>query len=135
MTQRINSVMTPNPVTIGIHERIFTARKLMSEHKIHRLVVVDGDDLQGLITDRDIDLVLDVRLENLNTENATVQEIMFTKPYIVDVDEALVAVLEHFAQHHIGTALITENEQLAGIYDTSDVCRELSARLTREHLS
>ena len=135
MTQKIKYIMTPNPFRIGIHEKIFTALKLMSEHKIHHLAVMDGDDLQGIITDRDIELVLDVKLEGVKSDSITVQDIMFEEPYIVDVDESLVNVLERFSKHHIGSALVTDNDQLVGIFSASDACKELLKRIRHEDLS
>ena len=132
MDQLIESVMTPHPYNIGIHERILEARRLMMTHNIHHLAVMNGDDLQGLITDRDIDLVLDTNLGNINSDIITVQDIMFEEPYIVDIGVSVVTVLDELAKHHIGTALITENDRLAGIFSTSDACRELSKRIKRE---
>ncbi|MFT4584692.1 MAG: CBS domain-containing protein [Gammaproteobacteria bacterium] len=135
MTQKMKYIMTPNPYRIGIHEKIFAALKSMAEHDIHHLAVMNGDDLEGLITDRDIELVLDVKLEGLKYDSITVQDVMFEEPYIVDVDESLIRVLEYFSKNHIGTALVTENEQLVGIFTASDACKELLKRIKYEDSS
>ena len=133
MNQSIKSVMTPHPYSIGIHEGIVEARALMLMHNIHHLAVMEGDDLQGLITDRDIDLVLNTNLGSSNSEKITVQDIMFEEPYITDIETPLVTVLDQLAEHHIGTALVTENDRLAGIFSTSDACRELSKRIEHDN--
>ena len=133
MNQDIKSVMTPHPYNIGIHAGIVEARTLMLTHNIHHLAVMDGANLQGLITDRDIDLVLDTNLGNTNAEKITVQDIMFEEPYIVNIDTSLVTILDKLAEHHIGTALVTENDTLAGIFSASDACRELSKRIKHEN--
>ncbi len=51
----VDSIMTPDPMTIQEDETIGEAAKLMLEHKIGGLPVVDADDmLVGIITESDI---------------------------------------------------------------------------------
>ncbi len=104
----------------------------MALHNIHHLAVMEGDEVQGLITDRDINLVLDTNLGNPTSGVITVQDIMFEEPYIVDINESLLTVLDTLAKQHIGTALVTENGRLAGIFSTSDACRALAIRITKD---
>ncbi|MFT4585707.1 MAG: hypothetical protein ACI915_002009 [Gammaproteobacteria bacterium] len=61
---------------------------------------------------------------------------MFTGPYIDDVDEALMAGLDHVVRHHINAALVTRNERIASVsYGTSDARRELPDQFVRENPS
>ncbi|MFB6294412.1 MAG: HPP family protein, partial [Candidatus Nanohaloarchaea archaeon] len=49
----VDDIMTADLVTIDADASIDTARQKMREHNISRLVVMDGDDLAGVITTLD----------------------------------------------------------------------------------
>ncbi|GLS82680.1 DUF294 nucleotidyltransferase-like domain-containing protein [Paraferrimonas haliotis] len=50
----IQTVMTPNPVTISLKSSVFEASLLMSEHRVHHLPVMDDGRVLGLISSTDI---------------------------------------------------------------------------------
>ncbi|MDD9935939.1 MAG: CBS domain-containing protein [Myxococcales bacterium] len=49
--------MTATPVTIQLDAELEEAVKLMQEHGIRHLPVMDGEDLSGVVTDRDVSLI------------------------------------------------------------------------------
>lgn len=56
---RVKEVMSASVITIGPHEPLANAARLMLEHKIGCLPVVDGDALLGILTEGDfVKLVL-----------------------------------------------------------------------------
>lgn len=129
---KIKSVMTPFPYDVGVSEPIGRARKLMMEHKVRHLPVTDNHVLKGLVSDRDIKLILGPEFDYPDPKEVTVSEVMVEDPYIVDMETSLITVLDEMAARHIGTALVTKQNRLAGIFSTSDACRELSKWLKRE---
>jgi acetoin utilization protein AcuB len=50
----IDQVMARPPITIGPRAAVQLAARLMADHRIGCLPVVDGDELVGLITETDI---------------------------------------------------------------------------------
>jgi CBS domain-containing protein len=48
-TQRVNKVMSSDPVTVGPEDDITDAEKKMADRQIRRLPVVDGGKLVGII--------------------------------------------------------------------------------------
>lgn len=54
MTATVAESMTADPKTIGVHQSVREAAELMKAHDIGDLVVVDGDQVVGIVTDRDI---------------------------------------------------------------------------------
>lgn len=50
----VHRVMTKNPRTISSTVPLIDAARLMLEHKVGALPVVDGDELVGIITESDI---------------------------------------------------------------------------------
>lgn len=129
---KIKTVMTPFPYDVGINDSVGRARKLMMEHQVRHLPVTDQHELKGLISDRDIKLILGPEFDYPDPKELTVEDVMVDDPYVVDLETSLITVLDAMAARHIGTTLVTHNGRLAGIFSTSDACRELSKWLKRE---
>ena len=128
----MKSVMTPFPYDIGPHEPIGKARKMMLDKHIHHLPVTDNHVLKGIVSDRDIKLMLGPEFDYPDPRDVTVADVMVEDPYVVDIETTLTTVLDELVSRHIGTALVTKDGRLAGIFSTGDACRELSARLKAE---
>ncbi|HEX6579423.1 MAG TPA: CBS domain-containing protein [Actinomycetota bacterium] len=54
MGQQVKEIMTAQPVTLDRDATIAEAAKLMRDRGIGDVIVVDGEDAQGIVTDRDI---------------------------------------------------------------------------------
>lgn len=54
MAQKLRDLMTPNPVTCSSDATIGDVARLMKERDIGNVLVVDGDSIKGIATDRDI---------------------------------------------------------------------------------
>ena len=107
---KIKSVMTPFPYDVGIHEPIGRARKIMMQHKVRHLPVTHDHILKGLVSDRDIKLILGPEFGYPNPKEVTVEDVMVDDPYVVDIETSLITVLDEMAARHIGTALVTKDE-------------------------
>ncbi len=68
------SVMTPFPYSIELKAPLGEARKLMLEHKVRHLPVTSHHELKGLITDRDIKLLLGPELGSPDPKELTVED-------------------------------------------------------------
>jgi CBS domain-containing protein len=54
MAQTISEVMMPSPVTVQADEPIQGAASVMREQGVGDLIVVDGQEVRGIVTDRDL---------------------------------------------------------------------------------
>lgn len=104
----------------------------MMERKIHHLPVVENHELKGLISDRDIKLLLGPEFDYPDPKELTVEDAMVDDPYVVDSETSVITVLDELAMRHIGAALVTKQGRLVGIFSTSDACREFSSWLKQE---
>ncbi len=52
--RKVGEFYTRNPVLVNPNDSLVSARKLMLEHKIHRLLVTNTGLLAGIVTERDI---------------------------------------------------------------------------------
>ncbi len=110
----IKSAMTAFPYFIEVDAGLKAATKMMERHGIRHLPVKDGDELIGVVSDRDIKRA---------KRELHVSDIVVRETYIVDLTERLDSVLLHLAQRHIGCALVVKEGRLAGIFTTTDACR------------
>ena len=127
----IAAVMTPFPWVVGIGQPLRDAKAMMKSHRIRHLPVLDGEDLVGVVSDRDIHLVestceeLD-ELAHLNVRDACIRDV-----YVVDLSTPLDKVLIEMANRHIGSALVTREGKIAGIFTVTDACRRFGEFLRK----
>jgi acetoin utilization protein AcuB len=117
MFNRIPAVvaaMTPFPHAVESTASVASAQEMMDELGIRHLPVKSGDTLIGVVTERELRRV---------APEAKVESVAITRAYVVDTEEPLDNVLVHLASHHIGSALVTKDGRLVGIFTSSDACR------------
>jgi acetoin utilization protein AcuB len=124
---KIRAHMTPTPHSIGRDQPLTRAHALMREYQIRHLPVLDGGVLVGLLSDRDLHLIETLR--DVDPERVSVEEAMSPIVYAVGPDAPLDQVLDEMAKHKYGCAVVMQQQQVIGIFTTSDVCRTLAALL------
>ncbi len=126
---KVADVMSKEPLTIAATETIRQADELMSENNIRQIPVVNGRDLVGIITDRDIRSFLsgsllgdpEAREEALGT---TVRDVMTTVPIFVSPNDDLEEAAELLIEEKIGgIPVVDEVEGLVGIITYIDLLR------------
>lgn len=130
---RVKSVMTPFPYAVELSAPIAQARKLMLEHQVHHLPVTEEHELRGIISDRDIKLLLGPELGSPDPKELTVEDAYVDDCYAVDLQTPLLTVLANMAELHIGAAVITSHGRLAGIFTATDACRAFAEFLVKQH--
>lgn len=124
----IQKYMTTTPHSIGGDETIEAASKLMREHGIRHLPVLEGETLLGVLTDRDIKFVEGFR--DVDPSTLTVAEAMIEEPYTVSPVTPLDEVTNTMAERKYGCAIVVQSRRVVGIFTTVDACRALSELLT-----
>ena len=126
---KVADVMTKEPVTIAAGETVGQADELMSENNIRQIPVVNGRDLVGIVTDRDIRSFLsgsllgdpEARERALHTP---VRDVMTTEPIFVSPNDDLEEALELLIDEKIGgIPVVDEAEGLVGIVSYIDLLR------------
>lgn len=125
----IKTAMTAFPYSVQPEASLHQAMDFMRTHNIRHLPVADDGKLMGLVSDRDIKLVLGPDFAYPDPDKLTVGDIMRADTYTVDLEERLDNVLAHMAEHHIGSAVVTRHGKLAGMFTLSDACREFAEYL------
>jgi acetoin utilization protein AcuB len=128
----IKTVMTPFPYSIKPEEPVKQALELMADHNIHHLPVTSDDGLVGMVSSRDIRLILDSTASDSDEDQLTVSNVMTEEPYTVDLSERLDSVLHRMAEHHLQSVVVTRKGKLVGIFTEVDACRAFAEFLREQ---
>lgn len=128
---RIKAAMTPFPHSVAEQESLEDARRLMAEHRIHHLPVVDDQRLVGVLTTRDLDHAEATAVLAGEGERRRIGEIYCSPAYAVELEEPLDNVLVHMASERIGSAVVLRQGKVVGIFTTTDACRLFAEYLRR----
>ena len=127
----LKTVMTPFPWWVDIDEPLLVARDLMRKHRVRHLPVKERGKLVSVVTDRDLKFALDPELGLPPRESLRVRDVCVYTAFIVDIDSRLEEVLDVMAERKIGSALVTRDDHLVGIFTSPDAFRVL-ARMIRD---
>jgi CBS domain-containing protein len=123
MAKSVRDVMTSNPRSIEPSTTVTEAARLMKTEDVGSLPIVDGDQLVGVVTDRDI--VIRVVAEKKDLQSTTVGEIASRDLVTVDPQQDLDEALRLMAQHQVRRLPVAEEDgKLVGILAQADVARE-----------
>lgn len=130
----IREWMTKDVITVTPETSMFKASKLMKDHNIRRLPVVDGNKcLIGIVSDRDIKAsspskatTLDMHELYYLLSEVKIKDIMTTKPVTVLETETVDAAAVLMEEKGIGgLPVVNEAGDLVGIITDHDVFRVL----------
>jgi CBS domain-containing protein len=117
----VREVMTVDPTAVSRDVTAREAARLLVERDVGPLPVVDGDELIGIVTDRD--LVVRVLADDRDPACTTVGEIASTSVVSVGPDEQVEQALELMDEHHFRRLPVVEEGRLVGILSHGDVDR------------
>ncbi len=104
-------------------ETVFNAIKSMSNLKIGALLVIDGGNLSGIISERDYrDKVI---LMGKQSKTTLVREIMTSKVYKVEPGDDLNTCMRIMTNQKIRHLPIMENEKVVGVISIGDVVKSV----------
>jgi acetoin utilization protein AcuB len=114
---KVKNWMKADPVTIGRTMLIQQAAELMKKHSIRHLPVVEGDQLEGFITQTDLRQYFFPSM----VEDISVHDVMVIKPYTVQVDDSIDQAARLIHDHKIGGLPVMDGKKLVGVITSSDI--------------
>jgi acetoin utilization protein AcuB len=123
---QVIAFMTPFPHSIDVDAPLEDAHKLMREHRFRHLPVMSGGVIVGVLTDRDIKLVLGPDFGTPDERELRVRDAYVERPCVVPASTPVAKVARVMAQNRIGSAIVTKHGKLVGIFTVTDACRALA---------
>jgi CBS domain-containing protein len=119
MAKSVRDAMTENPRSIGASASVVEAARLMREDHIGSLPITDGEQLVGMITDRDI--TTRVVAEAADPTATSVEDVYSRDLISVEPDQDLDEALQLMARHRVRRLPVVENDRLVGIVAQADI--------------
>ena len=126
---QVRKAMTPLPHFVSSHDSVGDVERLMREHGVRHVPVLDDGGIVGIISERDLHRLVHESLPAIDKAHIRARSVMLPDPYVVEVDTRLGRVVKEMADRHIGSAIVVEDGDLAGILSVTDVCRVLGELL------
>lgn len=127
---KVSDVMTENPLTVEASDTLEQVEELLEEHRIRQLPVVEGTELVGIITDRDIrpflrDRYLGSPEEQERVMKTKVASVMSPKPITLSPNDDLKEAIELLIEEKVGGIPLVDEDGRAvvGIVTYVDVLR------------
>jgi CBS domain-containing protein len=107
--------------TVNLYDSLSRAAQLMIESGIRQLPVYSGEKLRGIITDENVihGTVVGKR------GDIKIEKIMTKKPFVIEENESVGALLSLFREKGISHAPVTSNGELRGIVSIHDVIEHI----------
>jgi CBS domain-containing protein len=116
----IQHLIRRSAVTIPMGATVAEASRLMKENEVGSVVVLNGERVVGILTDRDV--AISVVAEGLHGSTALVDEVMARDPVCAladsDVNDCLRLMQEHSVRR---IPLLSEHGRLLGVVSLDDV--------------
>src|SRR5436190_10420714 len=111
----IQHLMTPAPISVSPNTPVNEARALMQQHRIRHLPVLENGRLVGMVSDRDIRLVLPSPATSLSVHEIgylltrlTVGEIMTYFPITVGADRLMAEAVKRMLAYKVEALPVVE---------------------------
>jgi acetoin utilization protein AcuB len=129
-TPTVAEFMTSGPQSIGMEQTLEEAHRVMREHRIRHLPVLEGGRLVGIVSQRDLHLIETFR--DVDGQTVTVEEAMTSDPYIVKPKDPLAKVALEMWKKKYGSAVVMDGRRLVGVFTTTDALGALAVIIHRE---
>ena len=116
----LTTAMTPFPYAVALDATLAEAGRLITAHDIHHLPVTDEHGIVGILSSQDL---MAVGKGKRKQHGLRVKDVCVTDVYVVDLNQPIANVVLTMAERHIGSAIVTRQGKLAGIFTWVDACR------------
>jgi CBS domain-containing protein len=122
MAQSIREVMTQNPECISGDTTVADAAKLMRDKDFGGVLCMDGDEVSGFLTDRDI--AVRVVAEGKDPNSTTVGDVATTDVHTLSPDDSVEDAIELVRKHNVRRVPVVEGAKPVGIVSIGDLALE-----------
>lgn len=138
---KVSELMSKNLVVVQMDDHLGKLKAIFEETRFHHLLVVEGERLYGIISDRDLLKSLSPNIgtmaattKDMASLNKKAHQIMTRRPIFLREDATIDDAIGIFNQKKISCIPIVDNtEAPIGIISWRDIMRELGKTLHTKH--
>ncbi|WP_217145039.1 CBS domain-containing protein [Streptomyces sp. AC627_RSS907] len=119
MTQYVKDVMTPGVTAVRPDSSLVEAARLMRAQNIGDVVVADGQDVVGLLTDRDI--TVRAVAEGVDPMAVDVRSVCTAGPLVVAPDDPVEDAVALMREHAVRRLPVVEDGLPVGVVSLGDL--------------
>lgn len=119
MGQQVKELMTERPVTLDRDASLAEAARLMRDRGIGDVIVVDGEDAEGIVTDRDI--VIRGVAEGADPETTRLGQVVSPELVSVAPDDPVERAIELMRERAVRRLPVLEGGKPVGVLSLGDL--------------
>ena len=120
--QQLLGATPRKPLTVAPDDSVMKALEVMAEHNVGALLVVEGDRLAGIFSERDY--ARKIILQGKSSKETKVSEIMTAKVLSVRPDQTVDVAMALMSEKHIRHLPVMDGDKLVGMISIGDVVKE-----------
>jgi CBS domain-containing protein len=120
----VGEIMTRDVITVSPADTVERAVRLMVEHEIGSVVVVDGDRPVGVFTERDLTRRI---LEDTELLQRKIEDVMSAPVVVTRPDVQMIEAFDLMNARNIRRLPIVEDERIVGIVTERDLLKWVGA--------
>jgi CBS domain-containing protein len=126
---KVRQIMHKELVTVLPTATIHDAALKMKEQNVGSILIIDEGYLQGIVTDRDITLVVAADFKDPKT--VKVSEIMKREIKTVKADDDIETALSIMSKENVRRLPVKENGKIVGLLSSADLATEIKEELNQ----
>lgn len=111
--------------SIRSDDSVFDAVGTMVRHNVGSLLVCDGDDVKGIVTERDY--LREIVLRGRTSKNTLVREIMTTEVVAVEPGRSIEECMAVMTDRRIRHLPVVEEGALVGVISIGDLVKQIAS--------
>lgn len=119
----VEEFTTPDPVTAVEDASVEQLNRLMAEYGVRHLPILRGQQVVGIISERDLKVVAGLDFEEKSLVRAG--DIMVREPVTMSADTPLDEVAFEMSSRKIGSVIVNESDRFLGIFTVTDALNAL----------
>ena len=119
MAQQVRDVMTADPVSLPPDAPATEAARQMRDHDTGAILVVEGEDLLGIVTDRDI--VVRAVAEGIAADDCRIGDMCSRDPVTLSPGQAVEEAIQVLRDHKVRRIPVVEDSRPVGIVSIGDL--------------
>ena len=122
LQQLLNNKKHKEVISIAPHRPVYDALVVLAEYKIGALVVLEGDKLVGIFSERDY--AREIVLKGKSSKTTPISEVMSSNVLTVKPNDTVEQAMNIMSDKHIRHLPVLDGQKVIGVLSIGDLVKE-----------